>query len=191
MGGTWAPASSVLIDVEGYRNNVSSLIDTRYQGVNAAGFQVYQNVNVAKAHTAGVELDLSYNRGALTTSVGYDFLRARNDETALPLGRRASHTARLHVARVFDLLSGVTTDFTGRYTGSAPMIGTVADLPAIVGTQGAFLALDAQVRANLTRLAEVSAGVNNLLDQRPAFYTAAYQRQYFVAVHFWWSRQPL
>ena len=191
VGGTWAPASSVLIDVEGYRNNVSSLIDTRYQGVNAAGFQVYQNVNVAKAHTAGVELDLSYNRGALTTSVGYDFLRARNDETALPLGRRASHTARLHVARVFDLLSGVTTDFTGRYTGSAPMIGTVADLPAIVGTQGAFLALDAQVRANLTRLSEFSAGVNNLLDQRPAFYTAAYQRQYFVAVHFLWSHKPL
>jgi len=191
VGGTWAPVASVSIDVEGYRNNVSGLIDTRYQGGNAAGFQVYQNVNVAKAHTAGVETNVLYSTGALTASVGYDYLRARNDETALPLGRRASHTARLRVARVFDVLSGVTTDFTGRYTGSAPMVGLVADLPAIVGMQGAFLALDAQVRANLSRLLELSGGVNNLLDERPALYSAAYQRQYFVAIHILWSRRPL
>ena len=191
VGATWAPVSRVSIDVEGYRNIVSSLIDTRYQGVNAAGFQVYQNVNVAKAHTAGVETNIMYSTEGLSATVGYDYLRARNDETALPLGRRATHTARLHVARTFDLLSGVTSDFTARFTGSAPMVGTVADVPAIVGRQGAFLALDAQVRANLTRLVKLSAGVNNLLDQRPALYTTAYQRQSFVAVHLLWSRKPL
>ncbi|MEO7362615.1 MAG: TonB-dependent receptor, partial [Gemmatimonadaceae bacterium] len=64
VGGTWVPVSGLSLDVEGYRNNVSSLIDTRYQGLNAAGFQVYQNVNVAKAHTAGVETNVMYNFGA-------------------------------------------------------------------------------------------------------------------------------
>ena len=191
VGGTWAPVSSLSIDVEGYRNSVSNLIDTRYQGLNAAGFQVYRNVNVAKARTSGVETNIVYTNGAFNASLGYDHLRARNDETMLPLGRRASHTARAHVERVLDLWSGVTTNLTARYTGSAPMVGTVADLPAVVGKQGGFLALDVQVRANLTRLTELSAGVNNLLDQRPAMYTSAYQRQYFVAVHLLWSRKPL
>lgn len=188
VGGTWAPVSSLSIDVEGYRNDVSNLIDTRYQGLNVAGFMVYQNVNVAKAHTAGIETNVQYLRGPLTASVGYDYLRARNDETAMPLGRRSAHTARAHVARNWNVLSGLTTDVNLRYTGSAPLVGTVSDLPAIVGRQGEFLSLDGQVRANITRMAELSAGVNNALDKRPVMYTPAYQRQYFVALHLTWAR---
>lgn len=188
VGGTWAPHASISIDVEGYRNNVSNLIDTRYQGLNAAGFQVYQNVNVAKAHTAGVETNIQYVRGSLTASVGYDYLRARNDEVGLPLDRRAQNTLRAHVARNWGLLSGVMTDLTARYTGSAPLIGTVNDLATVVGHQGEFLSVDGQVRASISRLAELSVGVNNLLDQRPAMYTPAYQRQYFLALHLMWSR---
>ena len=190
VGGTWAPSASFSIDVEGYRNNVSDLIDTRYQGLNAAGFQVYQNVNVAQAHTAGMETNVQYVRGPLTASVGYDYLRARNDETAMPLGRRATHTARAHLARDWDVFSGLITDVNLRYTGSAPLVGTVADAPVIIGRQGEFLSLDGQVRANLTRLAELSVGVNNALDKRPLLYTPAYQRQYFVALHLTWSRVP-
>ncbi|MEO7999906.1 MAG: TonB-dependent receptor [Gemmatimonadaceae bacterium] len=188
IGGTWAPVASLSIDVEGYRNNVSNLIDTRFEGLNPAGFQVYQNVNVAKAHTAGVETNVQYLRGPFMASVGYDYLRARNDETGLPLGRRATSTARAHVARNWSVLSGIVTDVTARYTGSAPMVGTVGAAAAIVGRQGEFLSIDGQIRANISRLAELSAGVNNALDQRPALYTPAYQRQYFLALHLMWSR---
>lgn len=188
VGGTWAPLANFSIDVEGYRNNVSDLIDTRYQGLNAAGYLIYQNVNVAKAHTSGVETNVQYLRGPLSASVGYDYLRARNDETAMPLGRRSAHTARAHVARNWNLLSGLVTDLNLRYTGSAPLVGTVSDAPAIVGRQGEFLSLDGQVRFNLSRLAEISGGVNNALDKRPIMYTPAYQRQYFVALHLTWAR---
>ncbi|MEP6834211.1 MAG: TonB-dependent receptor [Gemmatimonas sp.] len=183
IGGTWAPVSHLSVDVEGYRNTVSNLIDTRYQGLNAAGFQVYQNVNVAKAHTAGVETNLQFVNGPLEIGMGYNYLRARNDETAMPLGRRASHSARVRVARTWSFFSGVTADATASYTGSAPLVGTVGDAPAIVGTQGEFLSIDAQLRARLTRLAELSVGVNNLLDKRPVLYSPAYQRQLFVALH--------
>jgi hypothetical protein len=51
----------------------------------------------------------------------------------------------------------VTTDVTARYTGSAPLISTdVNGLSVISGEQGAFLSIDAHVRANLTRMAELS-----------------------------------
>ena len=188
IGGTWAPVAHLSLDVEGYRNNVANLIDTRFQGFNAAGFQVYQSVNVAKAHTAGVETNVQYLNGPLEISAGYDYLRARNDETSMPLGRRAAHTARVHAARAWSFLDGVNTDVTARYTGTAPLVGTVNDSPAILGTQGAFLSIDAQLRANLTHKAELSAGVNNLLNQLPALYTPAYQRQFFVALRLRWAR---
>ena len=51
LGGTWAPSTSLSIDVEAYRNDVSGLVDWRYEGDNAAGFQSYRYVNVARART--------------------------------------------------------------------------------------------------------------------------------------------
>lgn len=190
LGASWAPAPHFLFDVEGYRNSVSDLIDTRYQGTNAAGFIVYQSVNVAQARTQGVESSIQYLDGPWDVSAGYDYLHSRDEETGLPLSRRATSTARTHVARTWGVRSGLTTDFTARYTGASDVIGTVADKPAIVARQGSFLSLDTQLRLNVTRMAEVSAGVNNLLDQRPALYTPAFARQYFLALHLKWSEQP-
>ncbi|MGV3709942.1 MAG: TonB-dependent receptor plug domain-containing protein [Gemmatimonas sp.] len=189
VGGTWAPVSTLSIDVEGYRNNVTDLIDTRFQERNAAGFQIFRNVNVARARTSGVETNISYSIGSLALSAGYDYLRARDLETGMPLNRRATHTGRAQATRTWGLLSGVTTDVTARYTGSAPLVSTdVNGVSVISGEQGAFLSIDAQVRANLTQRTELSFGGNNLLNQMPAMYTPAFQRQFFVAFRVSWSR---
>lgn len=188
IGVTWAPVSNLSFDVEGYRNNVDGLIDTRFQGTNAAGLMVYRNVNVSHAHTAGVESNVQYVRGPLDVRVGYDYLRARNDETGLSLDRRARHTARVQLSRSWGLLSGLITDLSARYTGTAPLVGSDIKNPTIIGEQGAFLSVDSQLRLNLSPLAELSAGVNNLLDERPALYTPAFQRQLYVGLHLRWSR---
>lgn len=189
LGGTWAPMAPLSLDVEVYRNRISDLIDNRYQGMNAAGLQLYQNVNVARAHTAGIETAVEYSSAGTTAGIGYNFLRARDDETAQPLSRLAAHTARVHFGQYWNVLSGLNADASARYTSSAPVIGTVDNLPAVVSRQGAMLSIDAQARVNLTGMAELSAGVNNLLDQRPAMYTPAFARQFYLGLRVHWVRE--
>lgn len=188
-GITVAPASRLSLDVEGYRNALSDLIDTRLTGVNPAGYQIYQNVNVAKARTSGVETAVRYTGDAFEASLGYDYLDTRDFSNALPLGRRAKHTARVALGRDWSVLRGITTDVIGRYTGRAPLIGSDANGTArIVGYQGEFLSLDAQLRANVSPTTELSAGVNNALGQRPALFTPAYDRQVYAGVRIRWMR---
>ncbi|MEP6764572.1 MAG: TonB-dependent receptor [Gemmatimonadaceae bacterium] len=187
VGGTFAPNGTVSFDVEGYRNNVKDLIDTRYGGTNSAGLAVYSNVNVARAHTNGVETSVRLMHGPYDATFGYDFLHTRDDELRLPLSQRAANTARAHVQREWSLLSGITTDLNVRYTGASKLIGTVGTSAGVVGKQGELLAIDAQLRVNLSHLAELSGGVNNLLNKRSMLYTPAYARQFFLALHLKWA----
>ena len=195
FGGTWAPSSSLSFDVEGYRNDVDDLIDWRFQGNNPAGYQVYKNVNVARARTQGIESNVHLLRDGTDLTVGYDFLRARDLSLGLPLSRRATHTARVRVSREWAVRQGLLTDLSARYTGNAPLVGIPSGAPitgpfsteaGIIGRQGAFLAVDAQLRLNLARGAELSMGANNLLDQRPVLWTPAFARQFFVGVRLSW-----
>lgn len=196
VGGTWAPSTALSVDVEGYRNDVSDLVDWRYQGDSPAGFQTYRYVNVSRARTQGVETNLRVGVGATELSVGYDFLRARDLNSGLPLSRRASHTARLRVARDWLVRKGLSTDLSVRYTGNAPLIGIPSGAPitgrfftdgGIIGVQGALLSVDSQLRLSLTREVELSAGVNNLLNQQPNLWTPAFARQFFAGLRWRWS----
>ncbi len=199
FGGTWAPSSSLSFDVEGYRNDVDDLIDWRFQGNNPAGYQVYKNVNVARARTQGIESNVHLLRDGTDVTIGYDFLRARDLGMGLPLSRRATHTARVRVSHEWAVRRGLSTDLSARYTGNAPLVGIPSGAPitgpfsteaGIIGRQGAFLAIDAQLRLNLTTGAELSVGANNLLDQRPVLWTPAFARQLFVGVRLRWVDTP-
>ncbi|WP_396199786.1 TonB-dependent receptor domain-containing protein [Gemmatimonas sp.] len=199
LGGTWAPSTRLSFDVEGYRNDVSGLVDWRYEGDNAAGFQTYRYVNVARARTQGVEANARVNAGATEVTVGYDFLRARDLNSGLPLSRRASHTARLRVAREWAVRQGLSTDASVRYTGNAPLVGIPSGAPitgpfstesGVIGRQGALLSVDAQLRLAVTRELEVSGGVNNLLNQQPNLWTPAFARQFYVGLRWRWSVAP-
>ncbi|WP_373062011.1 TonB-dependent receptor domain-containing protein [Gemmatimonas sp.] len=199
VGGTWAPRTSLSFDVEGYRNDVSGLVDWRYEGDNAAGFQAYRYVNVSRARTQGVEANARVNAGGTEVTVGYDFLRARDLNSGLPLSRRASHTARLRVAREWAVREGFSTDASVRYTGNAPLVGIPSGAPitgpfstesGVIGRQGALLSVDAQLRLAVTRELEVSGGVNNLLDQQPNLWTPAFARQFYAGLRWRWSVAP-
>lgn len=198
-GATWAPSDLLSFDVEAYRNDVDDLIDWRFQGNNATGYQVYKNVNVARARTQGIETSVHLVRGAMDLSLGYDFLRARDLTTGVPLSRRASHTARLRAAREWNVRRGLTTDVSVRYTGSAPLVGIPSGAPirgtfstesGVIGHQGAFLAVDGQLRLAITASAELSVGVNNLLDQRPSLWTPAFARQVYAGMRLRWVDAP-
>ena len=199
VGGTWATSSALSFDVEAYRNDVDGLIDWRFQGNNAAGYQVYANVNVARARTQGVETAARLTWRGAEFAMGYDFLRARDLGTGLPLSRRATHTGRLTVAREWSVRRGLSTDLSVRYTGNAPLIGIPSGAPitgpfstesGIIGRQGALLSVDAQLRLMLTSITELSAGVNNALDQKPALWTPAFARQVYAGVRVHWFDRP-
>ena len=196
VGGTWAPSLRWSFDAEAYRNDVRDLVDWSYRGDNAAGYQTYANVNIARARTQGIETNARVTLLGTELTVGYDFLRARNLSTGLPLTRRATHTARLRVSRDFSVLQGLQGDVSVRYTGNAPLIGIPAGAPitgpfstapGIVGRQGALLSVDLQWRLRVSRLATLSFGGNNLLNQQPALWTPAFQRQMYAGLALHWA----
>lgn len=195
-GGTWAPSLRWSLDVEAYRNDVKDLVDWSYRGDNAAGFQTYANVNVSRARTQGIETNARMNLLGAEFTVGYDYLRARNLSSGLPLNRRASHTARFRASREFAVLQGLAGDVSVRYTGGAPLVGIPAGAPitgpfstapGVIGRQGALLSVDAQWRLRITPTATLSVGGNNLLNQRPALWTPAFDRQLFAGLHIHWA----
>jgi outer membrane cobalamin receptor len=198
-GGTWAVTPRLSIDAEWYRNAVDGLIDWRYQGDNAAGYQQYANVNVARARMQGIETHARVLLGATELTVGYDHLRTRDLATGLPLSRRASHTARARVSHVWGWREGLAADLSARYTGGAPLIGIPSGAPitgpfstasGIIGRQGAMFSIDGQFRWTLARNTELSAGVNNLLNQRPALWTPAFDRQWYAGLAVRWHAAP-
>ena len=198
-GGTWAPSTRFSLDVEAYRNDVDDLVDWSFRGNNAAGFQQYANVNVARARTQGIEGSVRAEVLGTEFTAGYDWLHARNLNTGLPLSRRAAHTARVRLSRQFPVRRGLFTDVSARYTGSAALLGIPSGAPitgpfsteqGIIGRQGALFSMDAQLRLSLTPEAELSFGGNNLLGQRPALWTPAFDRQFYAGVRILFVRTP-
>lgn len=203
VGGSWVPASRLAFDLEVYRNDVDGLIDWQFRGNNAAGYQMYANVNVAQARTQGFESSARYRGVEHTVTLGYDHLRARDLTSGLPLSRRASHTARMTLAREWSAHStlravrmrGLHTNLSLRYTGRAPLVGIPSGAPisgpfstesGVIGYQGALLSVDAQMRWRVSALTELSVGVNNALNQQPALWTPAFARQVYAGLSLRW-----
>jgi outer membrane receptor for ferrienterochelin and colicins len=178
LGTSWVPAPGVSLTAEVYRNAVRNLVAIRANGFTDGGLLIFENANVARARTEGIELGARLVRGTAEWSLGYDHLRARDLETGRTLDGRARHTARLAVSQAWTASRGVLTDLSVRYTGSSP-VGAL--------TQAAFLSVDGQVRVALGRALEASVGVTNLLDQRPAAWTPAFQRQFVAGLSARWS----
>lgn len=179
----WSLMRHVVLDVEAFRNDVQNLIDMVTVGTNAQGFLVFQPVNVGRARTQGVEAGLRWNPDAWALSLGYTWLDAHNLSGDVPLNRRAAHTARFRATRTWAVLQGLRADVTGLYTSEAPLVGDTGDgTLGVVGEQGAFLQWNLGVQSGITPLLDLSAGVDNLFNQRPANWTGFVGRRYWVGV---------
>jgi outer membrane receptor protein involved in Fe transport len=92
------------------------------------------------------------------------------------------HTARARLSRLWDIRQGLTTDVTARYTGAAPLVssGSLDGFAAAAHyglSRGPCCRSTCRFRQALSRTWELSAGVNNALNQRPALWTPAFDRQ--------------
>lgn len=190
LGGTLAVSSGVSLDIEGYRNDVRNMIETRYSGRNNyAGLLLYTAVNIGKARTSGVETQLRARLGETDIVAGYNWLHTLDVESDLPLSRRAPHSMRLQASREWNIRYGLYTDASVSHTSSAPLVGSIGDdeTLAIRDRQGAFTSVDMQLRFALTRITEISFGGVNLLDSRPALWSPAFQRQWYAGVRLHYS----
>jgi outer membrane receptor for ferrienterochelin and colicins len=147
LGATWAPSARLSLDVEAYRNDVDGLVDWRFLGNNAAGYQEYANVNVARARTQGVETAARTSWHGADFTLGYDF-RARDLGTDCSQSPRA---ATVHGGAAFG--SHLSIDSRCATPGGAPLVGIPSGAPitgpfstesGVIGRQGALLSVDAR-----------------------------------------------
>jgi outer membrane receptor for ferrienterochelin and colicin len=190
IGARWVPFPALAFDVEGYRTDLRDMIDTRFRGIAVSGLQTFANVNIAQARTEGIEVNANGETKGVAWSLGVDWLRARDLEFNVPLSRRASQTVRARASRTWRVAAGLTGDLTVRHTGAAPLVLAASTdgsrPPAIGGEQGAMTAVDVQFRQLMGSGLELAAGANNLLGQRPALWTPAFDRQLFASVRWRW-----
>lgn len=182
-GASLAITQTLVADGEIYRNDVQNLIELEADGTDpGSGLVRYRPHNVAEARTQGVELGLKWTSGRWSTSAGYNYLDAKDRSTGLTLDRRATHSARAAIGREFGELHGLRTDLTFVYTGSAP-----AQLASgLEGKQAEFLATNAQVRASLINGLELSLGMDNLFNVKPAGWQGILGRRYYVGLGSTW-----
>ncbi len=182
-GASWALLPTVVADAEVYRNDVQDLIELDADGTDpSTGFTRYTPHNVAHARTQGVELGLKWTGGRWASSIGYNYLDAKDLRTGQTLDRRAAHSARAALGRQSGLLKGLRTDLTLVYTGSAPE----AEADGSEGIQAAYLATNLQLRLEVVRGIECSAGVDNLFDAQPAGWRGLYGRRYYLGLTTTW-----
>lgn len=179
----WSLRRDVVFELEGFRNDVQNLIDFSTIGTNEQGYLVFQPVNIGRARTQGVETGVRWNPRGWAFSLGYTWLDAKNLNDNLPLNRRAAHTARARATHTWKVLNGLRADVTGLYTSEAPLVGeTDQGNLGVVGEQGAFMQWNLGFQLGVTPLLDLSAGVDNVFDQRPANWTGLIERRIWVGV---------
>ena len=182
-GVEWQPRAELLIDAEVYSNRVENLIESGFVGHASSGLLIFSPRNVADAVTQGFEFGLRWHWDDGEFSAGYAYLDAHQDDSGLPLDRRARHSARARVTWTAEALSDLRMDATTHFTGSAPIIltqpdGTVAPL----GTQARYAAVDLQAALPVAGNLELLAGVDNLFDARPEGWQGIIERRFRMSV---------
>jgi outer membrane receptor for ferrienterochelin and colicins len=160
-----------------YWNELRDLIETRPLP-DAGGFAQYTYGNVDRATTRGAELEGGVTLGALRAEAGYAYLYARDLRAAAPLLGQAAHSARAQLAA--PLPFGVRATATAVHTGRAPMARD--DAGAVTATRDPFTRLDLRAARPLLGRAELSVGVDNVFDARPARWPGVTSRQLFAGV---------
>lgn len=158
-------------------NRLRNFIETR--PLPDAGGQIrYGYANVEQGLTQGADLEVGVAMGGVRAEAAYGWLRATDRLTDLPLLGRPTHSARATLTGALPFVG--RGSLSGVYTGATPMERDGAG--AVIGERDAFLRLDARVARRLPLGAELSVGVDNILDARPERWEGAVGRQLYTAL---------
>ncbi len=174
----WAAGSSLTFTAEAFRNEIDNLIDLALVRITEEGLFVYSPRNISRAVTQGVEIGATTRHPRWSAALSYAYLDAKSLPGGMSLDRRARHSGRARLSATPAFYEGLQMDFTTTWTGEAPIITFTEDGQVLdTGTQGALTALDAQLSAPTRAGIRLFAGVDNLLDQRPAGWPAVTGRR--------------
>jgi outer membrane receptor for ferrienterochelin and colicins len=80
-GANWHPSEQISVVMNFFRNDVENLIDVRQVATKNNGSQVFSYINVKKAYTQGVELEMNWKPlHQLTISSGYQSLETADKD---------------------------------------------------------------------------------------------------------------
>ncbi|MHB1225815.1 MAG: TonB-dependent receptor plug domain-containing protein, partial [Gemmatimonadaceae bacterium] len=158
-------------------NRLRDFIETRPLP-DANGQVAYGYANVEQGLTRGADIEVGVALGGVRAEAAYGWLNAVDRLTDLPLLGRPSHSARATVSGALPHVG--RGSLSGVYTGSTPMERDAAG--AVIGERDSFLRLDARLARALPLGAELSVGVDNIFDSRPARWEGAIGRQLYTAL---------
>lgn len=159
-------------------NRLRDFIETRPLPTSGA-LILYTYDNVEQGLTRGTDLEVGAVLGGVRAEAAYGWLDAYDRATNLPLLGRPTHSARASLSRAVPLLGQAS--LTGVYTGATPMERD-EETGQVTGERDAFLRLDARIARQLPYRLELSVGVDNLFDSRPAHWEGVVARQVYSAI---------
>lgn len=139
----------------------------------------YSYGNVEQGMTRGTDLEVGAVLGGIRAEASYGWLDAFDRNTDLPLLGRPEHSARASLSSPVPFIGHGM--LTGIYTGSAPMERD-AETGAVTSEREAFFRMDARVSHRLPYGMELSVGVDNIFDSRPAHWQGIVSRQIYSSI---------
>jgi len=182
VGAEWAGARAYARTLL-YWNNLHDFIETvplPSQGQIAE----FTYANISRSSTRGIDSETGATLGPVHADLGYAYLFSRDFETAGPLLNQPSQSGRLRVTGPLPFgLRGSVSDI---YTGSTPM--ERADDGSISSTREAYNRIDLRIARQTFGHADLSIGVDNVFDARPALWADPTVRQVYAGIT-WHTRQ--
>lgn len=175
------PLEGVKLAASFYYNDLTNLID--FGVVRDATFGqlgLFEYVNVAEAHTLGVESTASYSPiRDLSLTLGYTFLESENETTGQALVGRARHRVSYRV-RYEETWSDVAAFVQGQWVG--PRVYPAFEAGEVDEQSPAYLMLDARLEKRLGEHLDVFVGGENLLDVSDARFLLVRPRVFYAGV---------
>jgi outer membrane receptor for ferrienterochelin and colicins len=145
---------------------------------------VFEYANIDNGTTRGGEVEGGAVLGRLRLEGAYSYLTTRDEATDSPLLGRPTHSGRIGT-RV-TVWPRATISLNGVATGRTPMERS-EETGMISSWRDAYVRFDARLSAPLRLGIDVSAGIDNLFDQRPENWAGYTGRQVYAGLS-WTAR---
>lgn len=170
----WA-GEHVYLRAQVFDNRFDDFIETQAVG-DSSGITVFTYGNIEDGWTRGAELEAGLTWRAVRAELGYSLLRAERADTGEPLLGRPQSSGRASLAYAHPV--GLRATATGVFTGETPMQRTAA------GTEwrDGFLRFDLRLAQELPGGFDLSVGLDNVLDERPADWPGFTGRRFYTGL---------
>lgn len=156
-GGVEWTADLIAARANAYHNRFTDFIETIE--TETPGEYTYRNV--AQGTTTGIDVDATLSRSWWRLDAGYGWLRARNEDGRILLGR-APHAARL--AATVTTGRGPRVSLVTIANGAAPIARD--DASGAVRWRDRYVRIDARLAQRMSSRVELAAAIENMFDER-------------------------